>query len=65
MLNKFVEYSANILFEEYEEGNPEISDFLESRNLKFSDIENYSIGYIRKNNPLPKFVKMIQNITRK
>lgn len=55
-MQKFIEYAVNILFEEYTEGNPKILNFMKSRKLQFCDIERYSIGYIRPNNPTPKFV---------
>jgi DNA primase len=56
MFTKFVEYAVNILFEEYTEGNPKILKFLKERNLQIKDIDKYNIGYIRENNPIPKFV---------
>lgn len=55
-MQKFIEYAVNILFEEYTEGNPKILNFLKIRKLQFKDIERYGIGYIRPNNPTPKFV---------
>jgi len=56
MLNQFVEYAVNILFEEYTEGNPKILNFLKERNLQIKDIDKYHIGYIRPNNTIPKFM---------
>lgn len=56
-MQQFIEYAVNILYEEYEEGNPKVLNFIQSRNLKYHDMENYGIGYIRPNNAIPKFIR--------
>jgi len=56
MFNQFIQYAVNILFEEYTEGNPKILNFLKMRHLQIKDIEKYQIGYIRPENPIPKFI---------
>lgn len=57
MIKQFVEYASNILFEEFQEGDKQITQFMESRGLQEADIDKYQLGYIRPNNPMPKFVR--------
>lgn len=56
MLNQFIEYANNILYEEFVEGNPIVLKFLKERNLDEADMDKYNLGFIRKNNSVPKFM---------